>query len=424
MFENIIGYESLTTHLKTLIIERALPQVILLSGNPQSGKQTLATEIARALLCNNTGDWYCQCSQCNHCKMLTHQDILFSGYIYGIQEVLCGKKMVLQHQTKRETMFFMRAISKVLRRADFVLWEMQDMWKRNIKVPAEQVRAQLMEYQEVESLWFAEKKINALVQSVEKLYKAFPSQMFPVQCIRNMISWSMMRTSHNAKIIIMNQIEEMLPSASNMMLKTLETPPEQVYFILLSNNSSKVIPTIRSRAREFRLPQRSMETELDILQQVFKYETNQDNTMPTPTISIKAYLDMFSEEQGVPVPVSVSANSIGNDTANNEQHNTIRNYANKYFQAIIHKQVFQEAYINLPTKQNKSMRPYALIFINHLTVHITDLFADTQHPSYFVEKMWRACERSRQNIQHRNINAKLVLETLFYTLTEEYESIQ
>lgn len=406
MFENIIGYDTLTAHIKNLISKSALPQVILLSGNPQSGKQTFATEMARALLCNDKADWYCQCSHCSHSKMLTHQDIVFMGYANGIQEVLCGKAMILQYKTKREVMFFMRAISKILRRADFLLWEMQDVWKRTIKAPAEMVREQFVAYQESEAFWFVEKKINALIENVEKLYKAFPNQMFTVQCMRNVLSWSMMSTSNNAKIIIMNKVEEMLPSAANMMLKTLEEPSDKVYFILLSNNASKIIPTIRSRTREFHLPQRSMKVEQEILSQVFKYDTNQNNAMSNDNISsITAYLDMFSKEK--------------NTEINTEQHNDISTCANQYFQAIIQNLVFQESYITIP-KQQKNTRAYGLSFIHYLTINITELFADTKLVSHCVLKMWRVCEQSRHNIQYRNINAKLVLETLFYTLAEEY----
>ena len=53
--------------------------------------------------------------------------------------------------------------------------------------------------------------------------------------------------------IIINGAESMSDEAANAVLKTLEEPPPQVIFLLLTANESALLPTIRSRCRTFTL---------------------------------------------------------------------------------------------------------------------------------------------------------------------------
>lgn len=49
------------------------------------------------------------------------------------------------------------------------------------------------------------------------------------------------------KIFIIHDAEKMLPTSSNALLKTLEEPPADTQFILLTTNASMLLPTIISR---------------------------------------------------------------------------------------------------------------------------------------------------------------------------------
>jgi DNA polymerase-3 subunit delta' len=59
-----------------------------------------------------------------------------------------------------------------------------------------------------------------------------------------------------SRVVIIDPAEEMTPSAQNAFLKTLEEPPPQVVFVLVTADESRLLPTIRSRCRrlELRLP--------------------------------------------------------------------------------------------------------------------------------------------------------------------------
>src|SRR3990170_358638 len=58
------------------------------------------------------------------------------------------------------------------------------------------------------------------------------------------------------RVVIIDPAEEMNAAAQNAFLKTLEEPPPQVVFALVTADESRLLPTIRSRCRrlELRLP--------------------------------------------------------------------------------------------------------------------------------------------------------------------------
>jgi DNA polymerase-3 subunit delta' len=59
-----------------------------------------------------------------------------------------------------------------------------------------------------------------------------------------------------AKVICIMPAEAMLPGAANALLKMLEEPPGETYFLLVSDQSERLLPTIRSRCFQlaFALP--------------------------------------------------------------------------------------------------------------------------------------------------------------------------
>ena len=56
------------------------------------------------------------------------------------------------------------------------------------------------------------------------------------------------------KVFIINGFDEAMEIAQNKLLKVLEEPPENVYFILTATNQNLVLPTIKSRCNKVELP--------------------------------------------------------------------------------------------------------------------------------------------------------------------------
>jgi len=61
------------------------------------------------------------------------------------------------------------------------------------------------------------------------------------------------------RVVIVDSADEMNVSAANALLKLLEEPPADTTILLISHQPSKLLPTIRSRCRELRLPALSSE---------------------------------------------------------------------------------------------------------------------------------------------------------------------
>jgi DNA polymerase-3 subunit delta' len=56
-----------------------------------------------------------------------------------------------------------------------------------------------------------------------------------------------------SRVVIVDAVDDMNPSAANAMLKVLEEPPAGVTFLMVSHQPGRLLPTIRSRARRLSL---------------------------------------------------------------------------------------------------------------------------------------------------------------------------
>ena len=64
------------------------------------------------------------------------------------------------------------------------------------------------------------------------------------------------------KVFVLDRMQEMLPPAQNKLLKVLEEPPENVYFILGTTSEFPVLTTVKSRSKRldlFSFPQEKVE---------------------------------------------------------------------------------------------------------------------------------------------------------------------
>ena len=56
------------------------------------------------------------------------------------------------------------------------------------------------------------------------------------------------------RVVIVDSVDEMNTSAANALLKILEEPPARTTILLISHQPARLLPTIRSRCRDLRLP--------------------------------------------------------------------------------------------------------------------------------------------------------------------------
>ena len=102
-------------------------------------------------------------------------------------------------------------------------------------------------------------------KKVTKATKA-PSKDIRIEQVRALANFMNLSTHRQGKRVVLLYPAEALNSASaNALLKTLEEPPPDTVFLLVSNSPERLLPTILSRCRQFALPTPSAAQSLDWL---------------------------------------------------------------------------------------------------------------------------------------------------------------
>ena len=78
-------------------------------------------------------------------------------------------------------------------------------------------------------------------------------QVIKVDDVRNLLKF-LHKTSYstNIKYILIDSADKLNLNSSNALLKILEEPPKNVFFFIINDSSKKILPTIKSRAHEFK----------------------------------------------------------------------------------------------------------------------------------------------------------------------------
>lgn len=94
------------------------------------------------------------------------------------------------------------------------------------------------------------------------------SVQIKVDAVRALLNFAHL-SSHRGgwRVVLVHPAESMNLQAANALLKVLEEPPEQVVFILVCHNKDRLLPTIKSRCRQFALPAPAPDAALAWLQQ-------------------------------------------------------------------------------------------------------------------------------------------------------------
>ncbi len=75
-----------------------------------------------------------------------------------------------------------------------------------------------------------------------------------VEQVKEVLDFISLRIVGRARVVIFQEAENLGLQAANSLLKTLEEPTENTYFLLLSKSRESLLPTIRSRTQVLRLP--------------------------------------------------------------------------------------------------------------------------------------------------------------------------
>ena len=99
----------------------------------------------------------------------------------------------------------------------------------------------------------SEPRLAVIRKGFDEKTKTFRSSI-RVDEIRHLKSFFSLSVSDGgSRVAIIDCAEDMNINAANALLKTLEEPPKDTVFLLISHNPQSVLPTIKSRCRELRL---------------------------------------------------------------------------------------------------------------------------------------------------------------------------
>ncbi len=230
-FSDFPGQDSTKTQLLDLFKSERVPHALLLNGEEGCGHLQLALSFSSLLLCKSPTPLDA-CKNCSSCKMYEkyqHPDLHFSYPIHL-------SKTEHSETSDDQRSSFLEALEKY-----------KCLGKKT---------------------WYS-KMGNENKQGVIGVKES--------QAILAKISLKSFFGS--AKILLMWMPELMNIQAANKLLKLIEEPPENTYFIFVSNNQSKILPTISSRLQTINVPRLKDENISDFLEKKFQIEPSTANNI-------------------------------------------------------------------------------------------------------------------------------------------------
>jgi DNA polymerase-3 subunit delta' len=275
MFENIVGQSSIIQSLRVQIEEGSLPSALLFYGPAFSAKLSSALEATRVLTCEEgRGEWDCACAACRTQRVLTYPNLLMLGPRYfDIEIAACAD--VLRRTGKTSACYlFIRAVRKLTRRFDPVIWEGEEARLRRAAPTIAEIEERLDLFSpERESGAPAglEDQLAKIVTLSRQLSTNISAENIPISHIRRAAYWMHMSpgTGGARKIVILENVDRMHDPSSNSLLKMLEEPPADVTLILLATRREGILPTVQSRLRPYYFARRPAAETAEVLRRIF-----------------------------------------------------------------------------------------------------------------------------------------------------------
>jgi len=188
-FENIIGQKKIIRMLKQVLQQNRLHHGNLFYGGAGTGKEAMAIELAKSILCQKSKGNACNaCNDCRRVASLQHPDLIAIFPLAG------------SAQPEDELLILESIVKNPYRRAQ--LWA-------NPTISIGRIR---------------ELRRSTAIKSFE----------------------------NKGRVVIIADADKMTPEAANALLKTLEEPPDAMFMILTTSAMTQLLPTIVSRCQAIR----------------------------------------------------------------------------------------------------------------------------------------------------------------------------
>ncbi len=198
-FPRTYGQEEAKQRLIQALSQNRFPHALLLYGEKGWGQHALLLDLAQILICRS--EEIRPCGKCSHCRLFLHQGLETIQYLIPLE-----KK---EKETERDS-------DEPSGLSDALIEELSEGMGRWHGNPS--------------AFEVSEKAIVRVVQ---------------VRDLLERLAYAV--TGNVARIVLVPFLESLNIQSANAMLKTLEEPNANVYFLLGSENRSTLLPTVLSR---------------------------------------------------------------------------------------------------------------------------------------------------------------------------------
>lgn len=242
LFSQIPGHESVKIRLIRTVSEQRIPHAQLFRGPEGVGKLALAVAYAQYICCERrTSNDSCQtCASCIKYNKLAHPDL---HLVFPVIKPPKKKSVVCDD--------FVNEFRAMIHESPYFG---PNEWFAQIADDAKQGMIYANESQEI----------------IRKLsLKTYESEY---------------------KVMLIWLPERMNTECANKLLKILEEPPEKTLFLLVSNNSAEILPTILSRTQPVNIPRLNVDDIVTALLTNRQLEISQEEALQTARIANGSYL--------------------------------------------------------------------------------------------------------------------------------------
>ena len=402
MFENIIGQRATVETLRSELTRGSFPRAALFFGPQYSGKLSVALEAARVLTCGaGTGEWTCECASCRSQKELLHpHTVLLGSRSWDVEIAACADSLLRGRRSSSQYLF-LRAVRKLTRRFDTVVWDAEDSKVRAAQEKVAAIEEMLLDLSPGHELP-PEKKLAKLLEEIiaacAQLAGIGRTESISIGQVRRLASWAHVTAGSSRKVAILENVDKMQDSARSALLKLLEEPPASVHLIMLSPRRAAIMPTILSRLRPYAFEQRSPAEEHDVLVRIFREE-------PGHFDGLRAFFLAWKE---------INPQKLGQ-------------LSRGFMEAVIDPDhtdidVLGELADLLPSDRRsareKNQREAVLSFLEELTLRLQEPLRAGTIPLEMAEEWSGAIRESLMRIETFNMSPATVIEALYIRMRE------
>lgn len=225
------GQPAIRTQLDVILEQGRLPHAVLMYGEPGSGTLPGALSLATDILCTSpaNGKACRQCTSCHRAEKFIHPDLHFLLPLAGSKSLST---------------------------------EYYPQWREVLQTNPWLDLYQWSQYGDMEG-----KQADIHSADVRQTVTTLSLQAFE---------------GHNKVLIIW--MAHFLEREGNRLLKLIEEPPANTYFILVTHQRDRILPTIRSRCMQLYFPPMEEEAMLHLLTEVYQLPTSKAESVVAQSV--------------------------------------------------------------------------------------------------------------------------------------------